>query len=134
VIKLVAGNMRIMVPVEFAEKIGLREVVEKEEFKKVFAILKGEKEDMVADWKVRYATNLEKMKTGSVFKMAEVARNLSWRSREKTLSVGEKRLFENACSAIATELAYSWKIEPQEADAMVKNILKEGADQQPTVQ
>jgi CarD family transcriptional regulator len=129
VIRLSTGSMKIMVPVELSEKIGLREITEKEEFGKVIAILKGEGEKTVVNWKSPYSENLLKMKEGSIYKVAEVACNLSLRSKEKTLSIEEKRLFENACNAIATEMAYVYQMKIAEADSMVRKTLKDGRAQ-----
>ena len=129
VIRLSTGSMKIMIPVELTEKIGLRKIAEKEEFEKVITILKGEEEKIVVNWKSPYAENLLKMKEGSIYKVAEVACNLSCRSKEKTLSIEEKRLFENACNAISTEMAYIYKMKIAEADTMVRRTLKEGMAQ-----
>lgn len=129
VIRLSTGSMKIMIPVELTEKIGLRKIAEKEEFEKVITILKGEEEKIVVNWKSPYAENLLKMKEGSIYKVAEVACNLSCRSKEKTLSIEEKRLFENACNAISTEMAYIYKMKIVEADTMVRRTLKEGRAQ-----
>jgi CarD family transcriptional regulator len=118
-----------MVPVELSERIGLREITEKEEFGKVITILKGEGEKTVVNWKSPYAENLLKMKEGSIYKVAEVACNLSLRSKEKTLSIEEKRLFENACNAISTEMAYVYQMKIAEADTMVRKTLKDGRAQ-----
>ena len=129
VIRLSTGSMKIMVPVELTEKIGLRKITKKEEFEKVITILKGEGEKTVIDWKSPYAENLLKMKEGSIYKVAEVACNLSFRSKEKTLSIEEKRLFENACNAISTEMAYVYQMKIAEADTVVRRTLKEGRAQ-----
>ncbi len=125
VIRLAAYDMKIMVPVELEDKVGLRKIVEKNEFESVFEILKGKSVDIFLDWKERYTTNLEKMKTGSISNVAEVARCLSERGRIKTLSIVEKRLYDNACTSLATELSYVHGIRLDEADSMVKNLLKE---------
>jgi len=125
VIKLAAYDMRIMVPVELEDKVGLRKIVGKEEFEKVYEILKGKNIEVSSDWKKRYTTSLEKMKEGSVFNVADVAKSLYERGRQKTLSIGEKRLFDNACTLLATELAYIQGIKVEEADFIVKDMIKE---------
>ncbi|MEW6102516.1 MAG: CarD family transcriptional regulator [bacterium] len=123
VIKLSASEMKIMVPVEQESKIGLRKAVEKEAFNIVFKILKRGNREI--DWKEKYAANLEKMKIGSVSNVAEVAKCLCEKRKQKNLSIGEKRLFDNACNILTTELAYAYNIKFKEADSMIKSLLKE---------
>lgn len=125
VIRLAAYDMKIMVPVELEEKVGLRRIVEKDEFEKAIEILKGKEVDIFLNAKERYATNLEKMKTGSVSNIARVAKCLCERGRQKALSSGEKRLFDNALVLLATELAYIQEIKIDEADSIVKGLLRE---------
>lgn len=124
-IRLAAYDMKIMVPVELEEKVGLRRIVEKDEFKKVFEILKGKEVNVFLDAKERYATNLAKMKTSSVSNAADVVKCLYERGRQKSLSTSEKRLFDNACTLLATELAYIQGVKVDEADSIVKGLLRE---------
>lgn len=123
VVKLLIAEMKVLIPVENVSKIGLRVVIDESEIPKVLNILRGEKEEVSSDWKVRYATNLEKIKSGSIYKVAEVARNLAFRNKEKGLSTGEKRLFDNARQLIISELAYARNTSTNEASSMIEEIL-----------
>ncbi|HAW50317.1 TPA: CarD family transcriptional regulator [bacterium] len=125
VIRLAAGDMKIMVPIDLQDKVGLRKVVDKPELDKAIKILRSKSTDIFSDWKERYTTNLDRMKTGSICKIAEVAKNLWTRNMEKPLSISEKRLFDSACTIIATELAYVQNIKLEEASSFVKNTLRE---------
>lgn len=124
-IKLAGYDMKIMVPIELEKKVGLRMIVEKEEFEEAFEILKGEEVDVFSSAKERYVTNLERMKTGSVSNTARVAKCLSERGRQKALSSSEKRLFDNACFLLSTELAYIQGIKVDGALSIVKGLLRE---------
>jgi CarD family transcriptional regulator len=126
VLRLLIGGMRVMVPTDLAEKVGLRSVIKWQEVKKVFEVLKsGDKEEEDNfNWKVRYTNNLEKMKSGSIYKVAEVARNLSYRSRTKGLSSGERKLLDSACQMIVSELSFAQRSSVEEVNSKVKEILR----------
>jgi CarD family transcriptional regulator len=107
VIKLLLGSMKILVPQDSTKKVGLRTPIQEEEVEKVLNILKGkEKYDSLQDWRERYSTNLEKLKSGSIYKVAEVIRALRARSMEKGLSSGEKKMLESAYQLLLSELAF----------------------------
>lgn len=124
VIKISGSNMRVMIPVESAEKVGLRIVIEEEEVDKVLEVLKGDNDENIPDWKIRYSINLDKIKSGSIYKVAEVARTLSVRSKERGLSSGEKRLFDNACQLIVSEVAFAKGMNVEEVSFMINDILE----------
>jgi len=126
VVKLLVGGMRVMIPVDSATKVGLRVVIDEKEVSGVLDILRGEEEESISDWKVRYTTNLEKIKSGSIYKVAEVARSLASRNKERGLSTGERRLFDNARQLIISELAYARNTSPDEASSIVEEILGAG--------
>lgn len=128
VVRLLVGEMRVMIPVESASKIGLRVVINESEVPEVLNVLRGEEEESISDWKVRYTTNLEKIKSGSIYKVAEVARSLAFRNKERELSTGERRLFDNARQLIISELAYAKNTSADEATSMIEEIL--GVSQQ----
>jgi CarD family transcriptional regulator len=124
VVRLLVGGMKVMVPVNSSDgQVRLRKIIGEDEVKKVITILKNATIKPISDWKVRYNTNLEKMKTGCIYKVAEVARSLAQRNKEKGLSSGERRLLETACTAITSELAFAQDIDLEQATMMVDNIL-----------
>jgi len=130
VIRLLIGGMRAMVPVETSEKVGLRLVIEKEKVNEILDILKGNrgKIEIIPDWKVRYTTNLKKMKSGCIYNVAEVVRSLSCQNRKKGLSSGEQRLFNNACLLIAGELSYARNESLKQTNLMLEEILQRPLD------
>lgn len=105
IMRLSVGDMKVMVPSSSAEEVGLRPVVGMEEVPDVYDVLRGEKTAMSQNWNRRYRANMEKMKTGDIYTVAEVVRNLGIRDREKGLSTGERRMLENAKQILSSELS-----------------------------
>lgn len=123
VIKLFMGEMKIMVPVSNVEMVGVREVIGKEEVTKVLDILKSESSLMSSNWNRRYRANMEKIKSGSIYEVAEVVRNLSLRDREKGLSTGERKMLENARQILLSELVLAQNVTEDQVEAMVEGCL-----------
>ena len=98
--------MKIMVPVIQADSVGLRKVVDKKAIDKVYAILRDRKCKIdTQTWNRRFREYSQKIKTGSVFEIAEVLRDLSVLSSEKELSFGEKKMLDMAQGLLVSEIA-----------------------------
>lgn len=123
VIKLSMGEMKIMVPVSNVDMVGVREVIGKDEVTKVLDILKSESSAMSSNWNRRYRANMEKIKSGSIYEVAEVVRNLSLRDREKGLSTGERKMLENARQILLSELVLAQNVTEDQVEAMVEGCL-----------
>ena len=106
VLRIVDTDMRIMVPVAKAREVGLRQIISEPEIKEVFVILR-EREIHVdkQTWNRRYRGFMEKIKTGSLFEVAEVYRDLYRLKSTKTLSFGERRMLDTAKNLIVKELS-----------------------------
>jgi CarD family transcriptional regulator len=106
VLRVLDSDMRILVPVDKAEQVGLREVAKEDQIKEVYDILK-EKELHIdkQTWNRRYRGFMEKIKTGSLFEVAEVFRDLYRLKNQKTLSFGERRMLDTAKNLIVKELS-----------------------------
>ena len=104
IIKLPMGEMKAMVPLNKVKEVGLRQIIGEEEILKVLEVLKSESSNMPLNWNHRYRVNLEKIKSGSIYEVAEVVRNLVYRDRQKGLSTGEKKMLENARRILLSEL------------------------------
>jgi len=104
ILKVSCGDMKIMVPVDSCDEIGVRAVVTDEELAGVINILHGESSKMSDNWNRRYRENMEKLKTGNVLEVAEVVRNLMRTDREKKLSTGEKKMLTNAKQILSSEI------------------------------
>ena len=110
VLRVLDSDMRILVPVDKAEQVGLREVVQEDQIREVYDILK-EKELHVdkQTWNRRYRGFMEKIKIGSLFEVAEVFRDLYRLKETKTLSFGERRMLDTAKNLIVKELSVAKK-------------------------
>ena len=89
-IQILHNELTVMVPCENAGKAGLRRVIDEDDVKKVIGVLTDDVSDMPKNWNRRFKYNREKIKTGDIFELAEVVRNLAIREMEKGLSTGEK--------------------------------------------
>lgn len=108
VLRILDTDRKIMVPVNNAHTVGLRPPISEREVREIFAILK--KQNLVFDnqtWNRRYRGFMDKIKTGSVFDIAEVMRDLYRLKAEKSLSFGERRMLETARTLIVKEIAVS---------------------------
>jgi len=122
VLRLPVGNMKVMVPTANGPNIGLRQVIGQEEVQKVFGILKDVSTQMPGNWNRRYRANLEKIKSGNIYEVAEVVRNLARREREKGLSSGEKRMLESARQILISELVLATEVEEDKARSMLEEM------------
>lgn len=121
VMKMPIGEMKVMVPVSSVEDIGLRKVVDKEGVSRVLDILQEKDSPMNPNWNRRYRNNLEKIKSGNIFELAEVVRNLSMRDRDKGLSTGEKKMLDNARQILISELVLA----QDSREDKIRNLLEE---------
>ena len=104
IIMMPIRNIKISVPVENAQNIGVRDVIDIQELKEVYDVLKGNKSKMSVNWNKRYRENLEKLKKGDVLEVAEVVRNLSIMDKNKGLSTGEKKMLNSAKKILISEM------------------------------
>ncbi|KJS22800.1 MAG: CarD family transcriptional regulator [Clostridiaceae bacterium BRH_c20a] len=121
IMKMPFGNMKLMVPIDNVNENGLRQVVNPEEVIRVISILQDNDNSMSANWNRRYRANMEKIKSGNIYEVAEVVRNLSLRDREKGLSTGERKMLENARQILISELVLA----KEEKEDSIKNMLEE---------
>jgi CarD family transcriptional regulator len=122
-IRILHNDMTVNVPAENAEKVGLRKVIDEIMVEKVVKALTGGGTAMPKNWNRRFKHNRDKMKTGDIFELAEVVRNLSLRDHEKGLSTGEKQMFVKAKKILASELMYAKQMDEDEAAAWLDEVL-----------
>jgi CarD family transcriptional regulator len=126
-IKILHNDMTVMVPCENAGKAGLRRVIDEDTVKKVLAVLQDEVSEMPKNWNRRFKHNRDKIKTGDIYELAEVVRNLAIREHEKGLSTGEKQMFTRAKKILASELMYALDKDEVEAEAYLDELLADSA-------
>lgn len=125
-ITIINNGMKVMIPVNNAKEIGIRSIIPKKDIKKVLGILSAAAESIEEDWKLRYQNNIDKVKSGSIYEVAEVARDLFKRGNEKELSIMERKLYENAYQLITYEVAMAKSIDIDEAGNVVSEALASG--------
>jgi CarD family transcriptional regulator len=124
-IKILHNDMTVMVPTENAALAGLRRVIDEETVKKVLAVLQDECSDMPKNWNRRFKHNRDKIKTGDIYELAEVVRNLAIRESQKGLSTGEKQMYTRAKKILASELMYALEMNEEEVDEHLYQLLCE---------
>ena len=122
-IKILHNEMTVNVPVDNAEKVGLRWVIDQEMVEVVVKVLLGGSTEMPKNWNRRFKHNRDKMKTGDILELAEVVRNLALRDHEKGLSTGEKQMYVKAKKILASELMYAKDLSEDDAHAWLEEVL-----------
>ncbi len=122
-IKILHNDMTVMVPTENAAIAGLRRVIDEETVKKVQAVLGDECSEMPKNWNRRFKHNRDKIKTGDIYELAEVVRNLAVRESQKGLSTGEKQMFTRAKKILCSELMYALGLDEEEVDDHIYGLL-----------
>lgn len=118
------GEVKVMVPVDKAEQIGVRGVIDKEEAVKVMAVLEENETEMSDKWNKRYRDNMDKMKSGDIYEVADVVRNLSFKQKEKGLSTGEKKMLSNAKQILVSELVVAEHASQDEIENLVNSKIE----------
>jgi len=119
ILRLPVGDMKVMIPISNGSGVGLRGVIDQEGVERVFHILNEQSTAMSPNWNRRYRANLEKIKSGNIYEVAEVVRNLIKREREKGLSSGERKMLENARQILVSELVLVTELEEDKAQSML---------------
>jgi CarD family transcriptional regulator len=123
-IKILHNDMTVMVPCENAGKAGLRRVIDEDTVKKVLAVLSDDVSEMPKNWNRRFKHNRDKIKTGDIYELAEVVRNLAVREQDKGLSTGEKQMYTRAKKILASEMMYALEKTEDEAEAYLDDLLQ----------
>ncbi|UJA20693.1 CarD family transcriptional regulator [Thermoleophilia bacterium SCSIO 60948] len=124
-IKILHNEMTVMVPCENAGVAGLRRVIDEEQIERVIGVLTDEVSEMPKNWNRRFKYNREKIKTGDIYELAEVVRNLAIREIEKGLSTGEKQMYTRAKKILASEFMYALDKDEEGAEAHIDELLNE---------
>ena len=123
------GEVKVMVPTNKAEEVGVRNIIGKEEAGKVMAVLGENETEMSQNWNKRYRDNMEKMKSGDIYEVADVVRNLSFKQKEKGLSTGEKKMLNNAKQILVSELVLAEHASQEEVEKLVENKINISFDE-----
>ena len=124
-IKILHNDMTVMVPTDSADRAGLRRVIGESAVERVLSVLRDDISQMPKNWNRRFKHNRDKMKTGDIYELAEVVRNLAIRDFEKGLSTGEKQMFTRAKKILSSELMYALDMDEEEAEEYLDKLLEE---------
>jgi CarD family transcriptional regulator len=117
VLRLPLKNMKVLLPVDNIDQLGLRNIISEDQVKGVFGVLEEDLSAMPQNWNRRYRSNMEKVKSGDIYEVADVVRNLMLMDREKGLSTGERKMLTNSKQILVSELCLA-------NDSTEKEILK----------
>ena len=123
------GEVKVMVPTNKAEQVGVRNIINKDEAVKVISILGEDETEMSQNWNKRYRDNMDKIKSGDIYEVADVVRNLSFKQKEKGLSTGEKKMLSNAKQILVSELALAEHASQTEVEEQIENKINISFDE-----
>ena len=123
VLEILGNSMRIMIPTSSSENVGLRSIVNKKEALEVLNILRDREVEIDSQtWNRRYREYMEKIKTGSIFEVAAVLRDLFLLSVDKDLSYGERKMLDTAKGLLVKELSIAQDVEEDKISQKIENI------------
>lgn len=123
VLRMAHGDMTLAVPVDKVDDVGMRWPISEEDVEDLFEVLGKRDVREPANWSRRFKNHQEKLKSGDVYQVAEVVRNLALREQAKGLSAGEKSLYTKARNVLVSELAFALDVDEDDAMAKVDGAL-----------
>lgn len=132
-LKTVIGEMMLWVPTDKAAEVGVRPPVGAEELEDLVSVLAKPDPRVPSNWSRRFKNHQEKLKSGDVYQVAEVVRNLAARNRDAALSAAERTMYERARINLVSEIAPALRVSTEEAeryldDALARGVLREPAE------
>ena len=123
VLRMAHGDLTLRVPVDKVDEVGMRPPISTEDVEDLFALLAKKDVREPANWSRRFKNHQEKLKSGDVYQVAEVVRNLSLREKTKGLSAGEKTMYTKARNVLVSELSFALDVTEDDAMAQVDKQL-----------
>lgn len=124
IMRMPIGDMKVMVPVDNIEEVGVREIINSTELDKVISILRGSKTAMPQNWNRRYRINMDRIKSGDIFEIAAVVRNLLTMDMEKGLSTGERKMLSSAKQMLLSEMVLVSDSDVDKVEQLVLEAIK----------
>ncbi len=118
-----SGDMTVLVPEAKAAELGVRDAISADEADEVLEVLAVSNVRMPTNWSRRFKNHVEKLKSGDIYQVAEVVRNLSIREKDKGLSAGEKRMLTKARQILVSELTFALSVTEEEAETKLDEAL-----------
>lgn len=124
IMKMPLGDMKVMIPLDNVEDIGLREIISLTEVEQVMAVLNDDISKMHMNWNRRYRANMDRIKSGDIYEVAAVVRNLMLRDKDKGLSTGERKMLGNAKQILVSELVLARGIDEKSAEDLINTAVQ----------
>ena len=124
ILKMPVGDLRVMIPTQNVVGVGIREVIESKDIEKVLRILKDQSVNVTANWNKRYRENMIKIKSGSIFEVADVVRSLMLREKGKGLSTGERKMLNSAKQILISELVLAKGADQTEIEVEIDQCIR----------
>jgi CarD family transcriptional regulator len=126
ILKTVIGEMTLSVPVDKADEVGVRPPVSADELDDLVAVLAKPDPRVPSNWSRRFKNHQEKLKSGDVYQVAEVVRNLASRNRDAALSAAERTMYERARINLISEISPALKVSAEDAERYLDDALARG--------
>jgi CarD family transcriptional regulator len=123
-LKIIANETTVLVPVANVDNVGLRRAITDEEVERLFHLLSDGKIDNHQNWKGRFKDNSDKMRTGSIYDMADVLKSLTFLAKSKSLSFREKRMLDRAKALIVSEISEVMRLSAASVEERVNEALE----------
>ena len=129
VMRMPIGDMKVMVPMDNAVEIGMRDVICKAQAEKVLESFRTSETDVIQNWSKRFRDNMGRIKSGDIFEVSSVVKSLMLRDRQKGLSTGERKMLSNAKQILISEIVVATGITHDEIEQRLANMIDEELSQ-----
>lgn len=129
VMRMPIGDMKVMVPMDNAAGIGMRDVICKEQAEKVLDAFRSVQTDVIQNWNKRFRENMVRIKSGDVFEVAAVVKSLMLRDRRKGLSTGERKMLSNAKQILISEIVVATGIDHDSIESRLYDMVDDELSQ-----
>ncbi|KPU42659.1 RNA polymerase-binding transcription factor CarD [Oxobacter pfennigii] len=123
ILRIPIDDMRVMIPMDSMDDFRIRNVISYNEHYEVLDVFRQKTSDSLDNWSKRYRNNMDKIRSGNIYSIADVIKNLMIRDREKGLSPGEKKILENAKQILFSELIVVTGLKFYEIDRIIEDTL-----------
>ena len=123
ILKMPVGDLRVMIPTHNVVGIGIREIIDRREIDGVLQILRDQSVNATANWNKRYRENMIKIKSGSIYEVADVVRSLMQREKAKGLSTGERKMLNSAKQILISELVLAKDSDQVEIEVIIDECI-----------
>lgn len=125
VVRMPIGDMKVMVPMDNAVEIGMRDVICKAQAEKVLESFRTSETDVIQNWSKRFRDNMGRIKSGDIFEVSSVVKSLMLRDRQKGLSTGERKMLSNAKQILISEIVVATGVTHDEIEQRLANMIDE---------